>query len=128
MWDFSDGGSTPPASTKSEGFGVLSEAAFGPSRGAKRYRSPPVFYAYILKCSDGSYYVGSTDDPDRRLTEHNQDKGSHWTAARRPVRLVWTEEHPTLSSARKRENQLKRWSRAKKETLFGGSLRLRSGR
>jgi putative endonuclease len=85
-------------------------------------------YAYILRCSDDSYSVGSSDDPDRRLIEHNQGKGSDWTAARRPVALVWTEEHSTLSSARKRENQIKRWNRAKKDALVGGSLRLRSGR
>jgi predicted GIY-YIG superfamily endonuclease len=57
-----------------------------------------MFYAYILKCSDDSYYVGSSDDPDRRLIEHNQGKGSDWTAARRPVAIVWIEEHATLSS------------------------------
>jgi predicted GIY-YIG superfamily endonuclease len=87
-----------------------------------------MFYAYILRCSDDSYYVGSSDDPDRRLIEHNQGKGSDWTAARRPVTLVWIEEHPTLSSARQRENQIKRWNREKKDALVGGSLRLRSGR
>ena len=87
-----------------------------------------MFHAYILRCSDNSYYVGSSDDPDRRLIEHNQGKGSEWTAARRPVALVWIEQHSTLSSARKRENQIKPWNRAKKDALVGGSLRLRSGR
>ncbi len=56
-----------------------------------------MFYAYILRCSDDSYYVGSSDDPDRRLIEHSQRKSSDWTAARRPVTLVWIEEHSTLS-------------------------------
>ena len=103
---------------------VLSKPRFqGASKG-----KITMFYAYILRCSDDSYYVGSSDDPDRRLIEHNQGKGSDWTAARRPVALVWTEEHSTLSSARKRENQIKRWNRAKKDALVGGSLRLRSGR
>ena len=86
-----------------------------------------MFFCYILECSDGSYYVGVTDDPDQRLREHNDGKGADWTAARRPVRLVWTEEHPTLSSARRRENQLKRWSHVKKAALVAGSPRLRSG-
>ena len=84
-----------------------------------------MFYTYILLCADDSYYVGATDGPQRRLQEHNEGKGSEWTAARRPVKLVWTEAHPSLSAARQRENQLKRWSRAKKEALIGGSLRLR---
>ncbi|HXY79096.1 MAG TPA: GIY-YIG nuclease family protein [Candidatus Bathyarchaeia archaeon] len=68
-----------------------------------------------------------TDDPAQRVHVHNQGKGSRWTAVRRPVRLVWTEEHSTLSSARKRENQLKRWSQEKKAASVRGSLRLRSG-
>jgi len=89
---------------------------------------PVMFFCYILECADRSLYVGATDDPQRRLREHNEGKGSDWTAARRPVRLVWTEAHPTLSSARKRENQLKRWSHTKKAKLIGGSPRLRSGR
>jgi putative endonuclease len=85
-----------------------------------------MFYCYILLCSDGSYYVGVTDDPARRAQEHNTGKGAAWTAARRPVHLAWTEEHTTLSSARKRENQLKRWSHAKKAALVRGSPDVRS--
>jgi len=80
-----------------------------------------MFYCYILLSSDGSYYVGVSDDPVRRAQEHDQGKGAASTAARRPVRLAWTEEHMTLSSARTRENQLKRWSHAKKAALVGGS-------
>ena len=85
------------------------------------------YFCYILECADGSYYVGVTDDLAQRLKYHNEGKGSDWTAARRPVRLIWKEEHPTLSSARQRENQLKCWSHAKKAALVGGSPRLRSG-
>ena len=71
-----------------------------------------MYYCYILQCADGSYYVGVSDAPERRLQEHNEGKGSEWAAARRPVMLVWTEAHSSLSAARQRENQLKRWSRA----------------
>ena len=85
-----------------------------------------MFYCYVLLCSDNSYYVGVTDDLTRRAQEHNQGKGAAWTAARRPVRLAWTEEHPTLSSARLRENQLKRWSHAKNVALIDRTLQLRS--
>ncbi len=86
-----------------------------------------MFFCYILECEDGSLYVGVTDDPRRRLEEHNQGRGAAWTAERRPVRLVWTEEHQTLASARQRENQLKRRGRAKKAALVWGALRLRAG-
>ena len=84
-------------------------------------------YCYILPCSDDSYYVGVADDPQRRLAEHNAGKGADWTALRLPVKLVWTEEHTTLTNARAREIQLKSWSRKKKEALIAGSLRLCSG-
>lgn len=79
------------------------------------------FFCYILECRDRSLYVGVADDPQRRLLEHNSGKGADWTSERRPVKLVRSEEHPTLSSARKRENQLKRWNHAKKAALVGGS-------
>ena len=88
---------------------------------------PKMHYCYILEGSDHSFYVGVTDDLAQRLKYHNDGKGSDWTAARQPVKLVWTEEHRTLSSARQRENQLKRWSHAKKAALVAGSPRLRSG-
>jgi putative endonuclease len=87
----------------------------------------PVYYCYILCCADDSFYVGVTDDLAQRVRDHNEGRGASWTAARRPARLVWTEEHPTLSAARTRENQLKRWSREKKDVLVRASPRLRSG-
>jgi putative endonuclease len=85
------------------------------------------YFCYILECADGSYYVGVAEDAQRRLNEHNDGKGAVWTARRRPVELVWSEAHESLSSARTRENQLKRWSHAKKAALVEGSLRLGSG-
>jgi predicted GIY-YIG superfamily endonuclease len=85
-----------------------------------------VYYCYILRCADDSFYVGVTDDPEQRVQDHNVGRGASWTAARRPVHLVWLEEQPTLSAARTRENKLKRWSHRKKEVLVRGSPRLRS--
>jgi predicted GIY-YIG superfamily endonuclease len=84
-------------------------------------------HCYILRCADGSFYVGVAEDPQRRCREHNLGKGADWTARRLPVEIVWTEAHDSLSSARTRENQLKRWSHLKKAALIQGSLRLRSG-
>lgn len=116
---------TPPAS-KTLVAKVLSRARPFSGR-AEGQREHAMFFCYILECADGSYYIGVSDDPERRTREHDDGKGSNWTAARRPVRLAWTEPHLTLSSARKRENQLKRWNHAKKAALTGGSPRLRSG-
>ncbi len=77
-------------------------------------------YVYILKCFDGSYYVGSTPDLERRLVEHQTGYFQGYTASRLPVALVWSAEFPTEHDAFLRERQIKGWSRAKKEALIRG--------
>jgi putative endonuclease len=81
-----------------------------------------IWWVYILKCCDGSFYVGSTTDLAARIRVHQSGKGPKHTAARLPVSLVFSEQHPTLVSAVKRERQIKRWTRAKKEALIAGNL------
>ena len=76
------------------------------------------WYTYIVECSDGSYYVGITNDVSSRIAEHNAGKGASWTKLRRPVRLRFAQSFPNKSEARKREIELKGWRREKKETLF----------
>ena len=78
------------------------------------------FYTYMLKCSDGSYYTGHTDDLPRRLVEHKEGIKCHYTFSRRPIRLVWNQEFGSREEARLAENRVKRWSRAKKEALIDG--------
>ena len=75
----------------------------------------------MLRCADGSYYVGSTSDVAERERIHNEGHDAEHTAAHRPVRLVYSESHESWPAARKREAQLKRWSRAKKEALIDGN-------
>lgn len=78
---------------------------------------------YILKCSDGSYYTGSTRELDARVKQH-QD-GTHpqsYTFSRRPVELVWSEIVETYPEAFQWEHQIKGWSRAKKEALIRGHV------
>ena len=79
-------------------------------------------FVYILRCADRSYYVGKTNDLYTRLTEHQSGVGADYTAVRRPVEMVYAEEHATIAGARNREMQLKRWSRAKKEALIAQDL------
>ena len=74
-------------------------------------------YAYMLLCSDGTYYSGWTNDPQRRLKAHNSGRGSRYTRARRPVRIVYLEKLEDRSSAMKREAGLKKLSRGEKEEL-----------
>ena len=76
------------------------------------------FYVYILRCSDGSYYTGHTEDPEARLSAHESGRLPGYTQQRRPVKLVFTEEFPTRGEALESERQIKGWSRAKKEVLI----------
>ena len=78
------------------------------------------YFTYILKCSDGSYYVGHTEDLEDRLCRHNAGRGPAYTVARCPVLLVYSEYHTTKSGPAKRERQIKKWSRAKKQALIEG--------
>jgi len=81
---------------------------------------PAGHFVYILSCSDSSYYIGLTTDPHARVKAHNDGFGPRYTARRRPVELVYYEQHKTMSQARQRELQLKKWSRAKKQALIAG--------
>lgn len=77
------------------------------------------FTTYMLQCSDDTLYVGSTNDLEKRLHQHNHLKsGAHYTKIRRPVVLVYTEDFETMSEARKREHALKQLSRSEKLALF----------
>lgn len=81
------------------------------------------FFVYILECSDKTYYVGSTNNLTKRIHEHNTKKnGAHYTKIRRPVILRYSEEHKTLSMARKREAELKRLTHAQKEKLIASMV------
>ena len=75
-------------------------------------------WIYILKCSDGSYYTGSTIHLEQRLAEHAMGMGSNHTKSRLPVELVFAEESDSVEAAFIREKQVQGWSRAKKEALI----------
>ncbi|MEQ8928204.1 MAG: GIY-YIG nuclease family protein [Fulvivirga sp.] len=73
---------------------------------------------YILLCSDGSYYTGSTKDLEIRLEQHQSGKGAKHTKKRLPVKLVYYERYPRIDWAFEREKQVQGWSRKKKEALI----------
>ena len=79
-------------------------------------------WTYILQCSDGSYYVGSTNDLERRLSEHQQGLAAQYTKRRRPVKLVYSAEFDNVEQAYRWEKQLQGWSRAKREALIRGEF------
>ncbi len=76
------------------------------------------FYCYILECSDGTFYTGWTNDPERRIVQHNKGKGARYTKTRRPVKMVYLEEQPDKIAALKRERAIKSLPRRKKMELF----------
>ena len=76
---------------------------------------------YIVECSDGSYYTGLTRKPvEERVWEHNAGVFQGYTHARRPVILRFVEHYERINEATDREQQIKRWSRRKKEALIAG--------
>ncbi len=77
---------------------------------------------FILKCADGSYYVGTTrSDLEVRVAAHNAGHFDAHTASRRPVRLVYAQYFDRLIDAIRAQHQIKRWSRRKKEALIASS-------
>ena len=80
------------------------------------------FHVYILRCSDGTFYVGHTTSVDERIAAHNAGEGPAYTRHRRPVELAHSESFDTSSAAVHRERQLKKWTRRKKEALINGDL------
>ncbi|WP_428037169.1 GIY-YIG nuclease family protein [Chryseobacterium nepalense] len=77
-------------------------------------------WMYILLCSDGSYYTGSTNDLDRRIIQHQIGEGASHTKKRLPVKLVYYEEYHRIDLAFYREKQVQGWNRKKKEALISG--------
>jgi len=78
------------------------------------------FWVYLLRCADGSYYTGHTDDLDKRIGEHVTGMCGGYTATRLPVNLVYSQACATRIEALTAERQIKGWSRAKKEALIRG--------
>tara|TARA_B100001179_G_C18588970_1_gene403717 strand:- start:1000 stop:1758 length:759 start_codon:yes stop_codon:yes gene_type:complete len=78
------------------------------------------FFVYILRCADGSYYTGHTDNLEIRIAEHQAGRGGEWTKTRLPVEHVWSQDFATREEALVSERRIKGWSRAKKEALIAG--------
>ena len=78
------------------------------------------WYVYIVRCADNSLYTGITTDLERRINEHNNSNqsGAVYTRIRRPVRLIYQENHPARSAAAKREYEIKQMSKNEKEAIL----------
>ena len=79
-------------------------------------------YIYILQCSDGSYYIGVTNDVEKRVYEHQHGLITGcYTHSKRPVKVIYAEEFPDIIAAITREKQIKEWPRWNNEVLISGS-------
>lgn len=85
-----------------------------------------MYFFYIVRCSDNSLYCGQTNNLVKRISEHNSSKtrSAKYTKIRRPVSLAYFEKFETLQLAMKRELQVKKWSKKKKEALVAGNLKI----
>lgn len=80
--------------------------------------APQPWFVYIIECKDKSLYVGITKEVDERIKAHNLGQGCYYTKYRRPVKLLFCEQHDNRSSATKREIEIKKFSRIKKLNLI----------
>jgi putative endonuclease len=75
-------------------------------------------WVYMVECADQTLYTGWTTNLEQRVAAHNSGHGAKYTRSRRPVKLVFSEQHPDRSSALQREAEIKRMSRKKKLALI----------
>jgi len=81
-----------------------------------------IFHVYILKCINGAYYVGHTDNIEQRISEHNLGTIKNcYTKNKRPLKLIFVQDFPTRDAAFHAERQIKGWSRKKKEAFIQGN-------
>lgn len=79
------------------------------------------FWVYMIQCADRSYYVGHTDELEKRVLQHERGECGGYTSTPRPVRLIFTQEFASREEALAAELQIKGWSRKKKEALVQGN-------
>jgi putative endonuclease len=82
----------------------------------------PRAFVYIVRCRDGTLYIGTARDIAARLAQHDAGQGAKYTRSRGPVQLVWSEGPMTVSRALRREHQLKQLTRPQKDAFIAGEL------
>jgi predicted GIY-YIG superfamily endonuclease len=83
-------------------------------------RNDMIAWFYILRLKSGALYIGATKDLEKKYAKHLAGAAGRTTSLDPPISLIYSEEHESFSTARQREAQVKRWSRAKKEALVTG--------
>lgn len=95
-----------------------SALTFGSHRRSSYNPHVSEYFCYIIECADGTLYTGITNDPGRRLREHELGRGARYTRSRRPLQLAYVEEQPDLKTAMRRERAIKALSRKRKLALI----------
>lgn len=85
-------------------------------------KAKAMWFVYLVKCQDDSFYCGLTNDVDRRLKMHNSGQGAKYTKIRRPVTLIYSEQFETRLEAMRREIKIKTFTREAKEKLIAGAV------
>jgi putative endonuclease len=80
------------------------------------------YYLYILLCENNHLYIGISEDVQKRFDTHRSGYGAELTKKNKPIKIVYTERFDSLKEARKREIQIKKWSREKKQKLITGTI------
>jgi putative endonuclease len=73
-----------------------------------------MWFVYVIQCVDGSFYTGSTNNLEKRFSEHKNGKGGHYTRSHKVVKIIYSKQLATQSKALKREIEIKKWKRNKK--------------
>ena len=73
-----------------------------------------MWFVYILLCSDGSFYTGVSNNPQKRFLDHKSGKGGRYTRSHKPSKIIYLEKFFTKKEALSREKEIKAWSRSKK--------------
>lgn len=79
-------------------------------------------HTYILRCVDGTFYVGSTVNLDARLWQHQNGEGAEYTKRRLPVQLEWCGEFERIEDAYALEKRIQGWSHAKRQAFIDGGF------
>jgi predicted GIY-YIG superfamily endonuclease len=96
---------------------VLAKQVYRTMNSKKKTIMEP-FFIYILRCNDTSYYIGQTDNIEKRIAEHNQALMPGYTSSRLPVTCVFVQTFSSRIEALEAEQKIKKWSRKKKEALI----------
>jgi putative endonuclease len=87
-----------------------------------------MWFVYVIRCADQSFYTGVTTDAERRIDEHNDGSGARYTRARGPVELVYLERVKDRGSALRREHEIKRMTAAGKRAMVESARRKKARR